>query len=190
MTNTEELKELCKSKNFNKELAESLIKNINFNQAIESEETTFLYLAVTSGNIDMVKFLLDNGADPNYFTEDDGPVLWELQHTAFFEMEEKQRLELVKLLLEYGADPNIVSWDEPLFDYITYKVFNEADSDDWDYIVKFFIYLVAYGGSTNYCRPIIYKEFDKSCMHEYKFRFIKKGSRGKIVRKGRRIAYI
>lgn len=190
MSNTEEFKELCKSKNFNKELAASFIKKVNLNQVIESEDTTFLYLAVTSENIDMVKFLLDNGADPNFFTENDGPALWELQYTVFFEMEEKQQLELVKLLLEYGADPNIVSGDEPLFDYITYKVFNEADSDDWDYIVKFFIYLVAYGGSTNYCRPIVYEAFDKNCLHEYDFRFLNDGSRGEIVRNGKQVAYI
>lgn len=54
---------------------------------------------VDLGNIEMVKILLEHGADPNVFVNNwVEPPLW----TAI----RHQNLEMIKLLLESGADPN------------------------------------------------------------------------------------
>lgn len=64
------------------------------------------YAAATTGNAELVKLLLEQGADPNardvHFKR---PVLFEAI-TAY-----KQPLETVRVLLEAGADPNTIYTD-------------------------------------------------------------------------------
>lgn len=59
---------------------------------------TALGYAVSCNNIEVVKFLLENGADPNLSESKPDtytPLMWAA---------ESEPLEIVKLLLEYGAD--------------------------------------------------------------------------------------
>ncbi len=191
MTKAEQLFELCKTKNFDNDLPLTLTEGINLNKVIESENTTFLYTAVTHGNFKMAEFLLKNGADPNFYAEMDGPVLWELQYRNDYEFSEKEQLSLVKLVLDYGADPH-TTWDsdESLMDYVLWKVFNEISDDDWEYILKFFVYLIAYGGKLSNGMPEIYQTIEKDNLDEYKFFFTENESRGVIVRNGEVVAYI
>lgn len=55
-----------------------------------------------SGNVDVVKALLDHGANPNVRT---GIPL--RLRSALHIATEKGHIDVVKLLLEYGADPNL-----------------------------------------------------------------------------------
>ncbi len=184
--------ELCKEKEFNTEIAKELIKNVDLNSIILDEHTTFLITAVEYENTDMIKLLLKNGADPNFFPEDDLPALWNLQYYNFFETNQSELLYITQMLLESGANPNIVGDDESLFDYVAFSVFNEVEDDNWSYILNFFLYLIAYGGSSKYCTPVIYEEIDKRRLSEYDFIVEPtedgKYLCGKIYRAGRLIA--
>lgn len=56
--------------------------------------------AVFIENTQVVKFLLDNKADPNIRTKDDGT-------TSLHEAATNNNVEIVKALLKSGADPNV-----------------------------------------------------------------------------------
>ena len=190
MTKTEQLYEWCKSEKIDKEAIFKLINEINLNEVIESEDTTFLYTAFAYENFEMIKILLGKGADPNFFTENDGPLLWGLQYGGCYNISEDEQLALVKLILDKGANPNVAWEGETLMEYILWKVFNEVRDNNWEYIIKFFVYLIAYGGKLENGMPIIYQEIDKDKLDEYEFFFVENGGRGEISRNGERIAYI
>ena len=69
------------------------------NSSIDSSGNTPLYYVVKKGNIEIVKLLLENGADPN--TPDSAG------ETPLSLAVGYRHIEIVKLLLENGADPNI-----------------------------------------------------------------------------------
>jgi len=62
-----------------------------------------LHLACASGNIDVVKFLLNSGSDPNSVTLTQQSCLHYATHQG--------HAEIVRLLLEYGANPDYASPD-------------------------------------------------------------------------------
>ena len=82
----------------------------------------------------------------------------------------EQRLELAQLMLAYGADPRInIDNTEDLFSYVRDKIFEDRGEPSWEYLSRFFILLIAYGGGTKTYKPPIFKEFDKRDMKQYTF---------------------
>ncbi|MFD1954596.1 ankyrin repeat domain-containing protein [Paenibacillus thailandensis] len=80
--------------NKNMKIIELLLKhgaNPNYMRAGK----TALNYAVENDGIEMAKYLLDSGADPNVSTE-----------SAIWKAVEKGSTKMVKILLDYGADPN------------------------------------------------------------------------------------
>lgn len=107
-----ELEKMCCDINFDEERASKLMKMMDVNTVfVDSRfklKSTFLELAATWANIEMVKLLLENGADPN-LVYDNGTenVLWNLQYSDRDIEVDKIRLQIVELLLQYGADPHL-----------------------------------------------------------------------------------
>ena len=59
-----------------------------------------IQIAAYSSQFEMVKFLLENGADPNAHTGNCSvPLLYAAQY--------EKNIKIVKILLEYGADPTV-----------------------------------------------------------------------------------
>lgn len=176
------LLELCSDLCFDEEEARSLIGKLNLNTELAdpthpNSRTTYLLEATQYANIEMVRLLLQNGADPNFILYADKPLwrenpFWNLQYNDFGETEEENEvgLKMAQLMLEYGANPNITLDDEDLFSYVCFAVFNDDDTPElWKYRSRFFILLIAYGGSNAYCNPKIILNFDKSYMEQYHF---------------------
>lgn len=176
------LLELCSDLCFDKEEARLLVGKLNLNVELanprySNSRTTFLMEATRYANMEMVRLLLQNGADPNFILYADKPLwrenpFWDLQYNDFGETEEENEvgLKMAQLMLEYGANPNIALDDEDLFSYVCSAVFNDDDTPElWEYRSRFFILLIAYGGSSSYCNPKIILNFDKSNMKQYRF---------------------
>ena len=94
-------------------------------------EQTFLLIAYYYENEDVIRLLLESGADPNTRDEEDAPIIWETQ----YEYDNPEYgLRVAKLLLEHGADPNIQWEDERFYHYVLTK---EADMDgEFEYLNK------------------------------------------------------
>jgi ankyrin repeat protein len=71
------------------------------NMAYGPSNLTFLHAAVLEGRYDLIKFLLDNGANPNLVDAANASPLTSAAENCNF--------EVVQLLLAYKADPNIRS---------------------------------------------------------------------------------
>ena len=179
------LLKLCSDPLFEKGEAVALIRNLNLNEEIvdmqhPNSRTTFLMEATRNANLEMVRLLLENGADPNFILYEDKPLwrenpFWDLQYNDFGETEEENEigLQMAQLMLEYGADPNITLDDGDLFSYVCFAVFNDDDTPELcEYRSRFFILLIAYGGSNSYCKPNIISSFDKSHMNQYRFSYV------------------
>ena len=143
-----ELLAMFKSKVFDCAVARRIIADIpDVNKPIldlNGYSTTYLYEAEENNNIEAVRFLLENGADPNLDIPDliNGCPLHDL-HFLWEEMqeEEQQRLEIVRLFFEFGANPDILYEIETLYDHVLWEVFNDSITPhDWEYIKKFFIF--------------------------------------------------
>ncbi len=119
-----ELEKMCLIKDFDKEKADQMMKQIDINQEFVTlrygYNTTLLDYATTYANYEMVKLLLKNGADPN-LVYDNGTenVLWNLQYSEDDPEENEIRLDIVKLLLENGANPHIKVENEDLYHWAT-----------------------------------------------------------------------
>lgn len=119
-----EFEKMCLQKDFDKEKAEQILKQIDVNQEfVDSEHgcrTTPLDWASMWSNYEMVEELLKNGADPN-LVYDNGTenVLWNLQYSEDDPETDEIRLNIVKLLLENGANPHIVVENEDLYHWAT-----------------------------------------------------------------------
>jgi len=86
-----------------KPIFDYLILNGSDVNAIGYEDGTMLMAAANQGQAEMLKILLENGADPNIAS----PVTGETPlHAATAKGFAKDTLECVKLLLEAGANPN------------------------------------------------------------------------------------
>ncbi len=176
------LLEMCSDVDFDPCAAEEIVRSINLNQEVPDPtypklKTSFLMVATNNANINMVRLLLQHGADPNFILNEDKPLehenpFWDLQYNLFGESAEDNEvgLQMAQLMLDYGANPAIELDDEDLFSYVCFAVFNDDYSTElWEYRSRFFILLIAYGGSNDYCKPEIIKEFDKSDIKQYHF---------------------
>ena len=184
--NEKSLFRLCSDVNFDKETALSLIKAVDINKELVEDErylnikSTFLSRASAYANIEMVRLLLENGANPNLIHYEDTPALqenifWDMQYHLSDDIDEENEigLQIAQLMLEYGADPGIVIDEEDLFSYVLSAVFNDDGHKVLcEYRSRFLILLIAYGGANSYCKPEIIKEFDKSNMAQYRFNFV------------------
>ena len=70
--------------------------------------TTLLMRGVSTENIDAVKFLLKNGADPNIKSKTGTTALFRAISYSWDDVNANKGGEVVKILLDNGADPNIV----------------------------------------------------------------------------------
>ena len=84
---------------------------------------SYLLYAVWEHNYDMTKFLLENGADPNFVsvfwdeTPEETVCMLPLERTCY----DKYGMNYMKLLLEHGANPNDTRAQLPLFAAALYK---------------------------------------------------------------------
>lgn len=151
---------LCQKKEIDTDYAEKCLSQIDdVNMVIQRVshpyiipgylyETTFLNEAVCYSNYEMVKLLLEHGADPNQFI-DDGYVLWELHFIGDDAAEGEIRLKIAELLLINGANPNIIVDQETLYEYLMFELCNQSHNDDcFDYLRRFTILVVAYGAGS------------------------------------------
>jgi len=193
-TKTEELFQMCRLADFSIERAKEIIGKIDINEPFSQPEwrndlTTFLYEACLYNNLNMVRLLLENGANPNFIINEDKQyhqenAFWELQYNvyseSFYEENEKNkkiaevadedRLEIARLCLEYGANPNMKLEGEDLMTYVISSIVeDDMDFRMLEYQSRFLILLIAYGGKTETYQPIILKPFDKNNMKQYEF---------------------
>ena len=181
MTNPSHLNELLAligQRPFDTKRANILLQSIDDLEQVISDKngykTTLLAEAVDSNNLDAVQLLLEHGADPNYVSPDYDCAFWELQYSWEEDDadEDRTRYEIAKLFLSHGADPNLLLEGETIFDYVTYKVYNEIGDWDWHYLVSFYKLLVLYGGGGHgYGTPEISEPVDLSRVDEYQIRF-------------------
>ena len=84
---------------------------------------SYLLYAVWEHNYDMTKFLLENGADPNFVsvfwdeTPEETVCMLPLERTCY----DKYGMNYMKLLLEHGANPNDTRAQLPLFAAALYE---------------------------------------------------------------------
>ena len=185
--NEKSLFRLCSDVNFDKETALSLIKAVDINKELVEDErylnikSTFLSRASAYANIEMVRLLLENGADPNFILCADKPLyqenpFWDMQYPVSDDAAENETgLQIAQLMLDYGASPAIELEGEDLFSYVVFGVFNDDRDTSWEYLCRFLIMLVAYGASNDYCHPEILKKFDKSYMAQYRLNLLPVG---------------
>ena len=131
--------------------------------------------AQSSNNVDAVRFLLENGADPNLDIPEllfSSCALTDL-HFLWEEMEDDRakRLEIAKLFFEFGGDPNLWYEHETLYDHVLWEVFNDDYAPhDWEYVCSFFKILIAYGGGggkSSCPKPKLLEPIDKNRIDEY-----------------------
>ena len=176
-----EFLELLERKPFDRESACRILKNIeNIDQAILDRDgfsTTYLFEAQSFNNVDAVRFLLENGANPNFndaSLSNDCP-LYNL-HFLFPEMEDEmwERLKIVSLFFEYGADPNLLVEDETLYDHVIWEVFYHDSAHRDEYLFAFFKRLLAYGGgggASHSQKPVFTEPIIPSKIDEYQLQF-------------------
>ena len=138
-----------------------------------------LEIAIECNNVKMVKFLLENGADPNANNYDGEHIFSEMIYLDVYDDEYIERkLEMVKLMLDYGADP---CYDdgfehENLFDSLSNRIFNseyKLCSPEFEYFSSFLTLLVIYGAKSYFHIPEIVEEFDKNDVFQYHFEYVK-----------------
>lgn len=181
-----ELLTMFQSKSFDKVAATTLLVDIaDLNQPIldlNGYETTYLFEAETYNNVEAVRFLLENGADPNYNNLDliNGCALVDL-HFLWEEMQEEatQRLEIAKLFFEYGGNPDLWYETETLYDHVLWEVFMIEHTPHRfyrEYFFRFFTLLIAYGGGqgkSNNMKPQLTELIDKNRIDKYEFKLFK-----------------
>ena len=91
---------------------------------------SYLLYAIWEHNYDMTKFLLENGADPNFVsvfwdeTPEETVCMLPLERTCY----DKYGMNYMKLLLEHGANPNDTQAQLPLFSAALYEVTLDVSS--------------------------------------------------------------
>jgi ankyrin repeat protein len=119
-----------------KSIKEEIQNNPSFSVNDYVDEVTYLGLAVDSGNLELVKLMIENGADPDFVfkQKDISPDVIPPLLVAI----DSGNLEMVKLLVEAGANVNaefqyddfalLVAYDngnEDIFEYL-YPLTSEA----------------------------------------------------------------
>lgn len=173
-----ELAKMCFDLNFDKEKALELIKQVDVNQeyldAQYSWPKILIIEAVENFNVEMLRLLLENGADPNKVVDTEC-ALWDLQYSCRDEGKSEVNLLMAHLLLEYGADPVICPdpMDEDLFSWVWWEVCEKDDPlEEWIHRCRFFLLLVAYGGKKDWIIPKILDNFDRTKARSYTFEFL------------------
>ena len=124
-----------------------LIKNKNLNQIyrgadceIEIETTCHspLQLACSYGEYEIVKLLVENGADVNYMETIGDAEQTPLIHTidTMYDVNIESQLKIVKYLLNNGADKSIKDNRGNNALYYTKKLLSKYDYDKWEYVEK------------------------------------------------------
>lgn len=116
--------------------------------------TTYLERACGVSNLEAVRVLLDNGADPNFDDEEENICpFWDLMYPEIFAKDysgdrtedevNAARLEIVKLFLEHGANPNMKpsSESETLYEWAVYRTY-----ENYDYGDAYLRLMESYGG--------------------------------------------
>jgi ankyrin repeat protein len=67
---------------------------------------TPLHIAIQEKRVDVVNFLLENGADPNQKDKYGNSPLWTAVYYASRANRTEANIEILRLLLDRGADPN------------------------------------------------------------------------------------
>ena len=108
------------------------------------DRTTFLFIALFYKNEDVIRLLLDNGADPNGRDGYGEPPIWDLQ----YEYEDPQYgLRVARILLEHGADPNIKYDNEGFYYYVDTKPADIIQNDaEFRYLNDLCSLLEEFGG--------------------------------------------
>jgi ankyrin repeat protein len=86
-------------------------------------DATPLCIAVSNGNVELVKLLVDNGADINIRSSFDG-------HTPLYWLPKKNPKEIIDLLIEEGADVDVKDYlggKTPLFYALFHSIFSDKD---------------------------------------------------------------
>ena len=109
------------------------------------DNTTFLFIALFYKNEDVIRLLLNNGADPN---ERDGygePPIWDLQYKY---EDPEYGLRAARLLLEHGANPNIKFENEGFYYYVDTKPVDLINDDaEFNYLTDLSALLEDFGGN-------------------------------------------
>ncbi|MBQ7669864.1 MAG: hypothetical protein IJS45_03985 [Clostridia bacterium] len=182
-----EILEMIENQRFDKDLAEKLLSGVDLNAPIITQNIgsfeisgTYLFEAVVNNNLPAVEFLLEHGADPNYFNEkiDDDCALWELQYIDS-NQDWETRYEICKLFFKYGADPNIKNDGETLYEYILFKIYYDTANNDVDFenLTHLYMLLCLYGGGDDSVgRPKLYNaNLDKINEFDISFSMDKNG---------------
>ena len=178
---------LCRDKDFSIKKALKLAQELDldapydvYNKKLKTVEyrTTFMEQAIEALNINMVDFLLENGATPN-FLDPEGkarPFFWDLQFPKSDDYVNEVRLEIAQILLEYGAYPNILidENEKDLFSTIIDEVFDKEKAEDkfqWEYKSRFLILLLASGGANPNLTIKFFENFEASYLLKYRLVF-------------------
>lgn len=127
--------------------------------------------AIDEGNYEKILALLIEGVD--YPVVDplwEWSYLWSLQYTGDYPEDNEIRLQIAEQLLKNGESPIVEVEGETLLDYVCYRIFNDSmGHEELEYLRKFMILLIAYGGHTEYCNPQIIRPFDLDHLSKYRF---------------------
>lgn len=127
--------------------------------------------AIDEQNYKKILVLLRSGVDyPVVNPLRECPYLWSLQYTGDYSQDSEIRLQIAEQLLKNGESPVVEVEGETLLDYVCYKIFNDSmDHEELEYLRKFMVLLIAYGGCTEYCNPQIIRPFDLDHLNKYRF---------------------
>ena len=110
-------------------IKEEIENNPNFSVNDYVDEVTYLGLAIESGNIELVKLMLKNGADPDFIFKQKNispdvipPLLVAIDSGS---------LEMVKLLVEAGANVNTMLQHD---DFALLIAYEDGHEDIFDYL--------------------------------------------------------
>lgn len=127
--------------------------------------------AIDEGNYEKILALLKSGVDyPVIDPLWEWSYLWSLQYTGDYPEDNEIRLQIAEQLLKNGESPIVEIEGETLLDYVCYRIFNDSmDHENLEYLRKFMVLLIAYGGHTQYCSPRIIRPFDLAHISKYRF---------------------
>jgi len=127
--------------------------------------------AINEQNYEKILALLQSGVD--YPVVDplwECPYLWSLQYTGDDPEDNEIRLQIAEQLLKNGGSAIVEVEGETLLNYVCSRIFNDSmDHGELEYLRKFMVVLIAYGGRTEYCNPQIIRPFDLDHLNKYRF---------------------
>ncbi len=115
-------------------------------------EMSFLFIALFYESEEVIKFLLENGADPNGTLSEGEPPIWDIQY-EYDNENQGYGLRVAKMLLEYGADPNIKWENDEFYYWVSTKPPDIIDGDEeFEYLKDLCDLLEEYGGEFSWIR--------------------------------------